>query len=108
MKPVVIPITHYRHDRDVPRVTTKGQVTIPKEIRDALGIEPGDEIVFEEDESGYRIQKKEPTTAEGEDPFEKYRGSAESDETMPERMRRLRGEYPREIDDEEADSGVEP
>ena len=81
----------------MPRVTTKGQVTIPKEIRDTLGIEPGDEIAFEEVESGYKIQKKEPTTADGDDPFEKYRGSAESDETMPDRMRRLRGEYPRAV-----------
>lgn len=82
----------------MPRVTTKGQVTIPKEIRDALGIEPGDEITFRKDESGYRIQKKAPTTADGDDPFEKYRGAAESDATMPERMRRLRSEYPREAD----------
>lgn len=85
----------------MPRVTTKGQVTIPKEIRDALGIEPGDEITFEEVDSGYLIQKKAPTTMDGEDPFEKYRGSAESDETMPNRMRRLRGEYPRDVDDED-------
>lgn len=85
----------------MPRVTTKGQVTIPKQIRDALGIEPGDEIAFEEAESGYTIQKKEPTTADGEDPFEKYRGSAESGEAMPDRMRLLRGEYPRDVDDEE-------
>ena len=28
------------------RVTIKGQVTIPKEIREALGIEPGDAVVF--------------------------------------------------------------
>ncbi|ODT07503.1 MAG: sporulation regulator [Mesorhizobium sp. SCN 65-20] len=28
------------------RVTTKGQVTIPKEIRDRLGIEPGSEVEF--------------------------------------------------------------
>ena len=28
------------------RVTTKGQVTVPKAVRDALGIEAGDEIVF--------------------------------------------------------------
>lgn len=81
------------------RVTTKGQVTIPKEIRDALGIESGDEISFEEIDSGYKIRKEEPTTAEGTDPFEKYRGSAERDETMPERMRRLRGEYPRDVND---------
>jgi AbrB family looped-hinge helix DNA binding protein len=76
----------------MPRVTTKGQVTIPKEIREALGIEPGDGITFEETDSGYRIRKIEPTTADGEDPFEKYRGSADSGTTMPERMRRLRGE----------------
>jgi AbrB family looped-hinge helix DNA binding protein len=87
----------------MPRVTSKGQVTIPKEIRDALGIEPGDEIAFEEGESGYTIRKKEPTTEDGDDPFEKYRGSAASDETMSNRMRRLRGECPREVDAEEDD-----
>lgn len=84
----------------MPRVTTKGQVTIPKEIREALGIEPGDEVVFERTDSGYEIRKERPTTAEGDDPFEKYRGSAESDDGMAERMRRLRGEYPRDVGDE--------
>ncbi|MFB6176478.1 MAG: AbrB/MazE/SpoVT family DNA-binding domain-containing protein, partial [Halobaculum sp.] len=33
------------------------------------------------------------------DPFEKYRGAADTDTTMPERMRRLRGEYPRDPSD---------
>jgi AbrB family looped-hinge helix DNA binding protein len=28
------------------RVTSKGQVTVPKAVRDALGIEEGDEVVF--------------------------------------------------------------
>lgn len=84
----------------MPRITAKGQVTIPKEIRDALGIEPGDEVTFEQVDSGYKIQKKEPTTGDGGDPFEKYRGSADSDETMAERMRRLRGEYPRDVETE--------
>jgi AbrB family looped-hinge helix DNA binding protein len=28
------------------RVTSKGQVTIPKVVRDALGIRQGDEVVF--------------------------------------------------------------
>lgn len=28
------------------RVTSKGQVTVPKSVRDALGIEEGDEVVF--------------------------------------------------------------
>ena len=42
----------------MPRVTTKGQVTIPKEIREALGIEPGDEVDFERVGSEYRLQKR--------------------------------------------------
>ena len=82
----------------MPRVTTKGQVTIPKEIREELGIEPGDEVVFEPVDGGYEIRKGAPTTETGDDPFEKYRGNAESDETMPERMRRLRAEYPRDTE----------
>lgn len=28
------------------RVTSKGQVTVPKSVRDALGIKEGDEVVF--------------------------------------------------------------
>ncbi len=28
------------------RVSAKGQITVPKAVRDALGIEQGDEIVF--------------------------------------------------------------
>lgn len=79
----------------MPSVTTKGQVTIPKTIRKELGIAPGDEVVFEETDEGYVLQKEVPTTADGTDSFEKYRGIADSEASMPERMRRLRGEYPR-------------
>ena len=32
------------------RVTSKGQITIPKEVRDALGIAEGDEVVFRVEE----------------------------------------------------------
>lgn len=28
------------------RLTSKGQVTVPKAVRDALGLEEGDEVVF--------------------------------------------------------------
>lgn len=28
-------------------ITSKGQTTIPREVRDALGVEPGDRIVYE-------------------------------------------------------------
>jgi antitoxin PrlF len=37
------------------RVTRKGQVTIPTEIRRALGIRPGIDVEFELDEQGARI-----------------------------------------------------
>lgn len=88
----------------MPSVTTKGQVTIPISVREAMGIKPGDEVAFEETNEGYVIQKVAPTTEDGSDPFEKYRGMADSGETMPERMRRLRGEYPRRSE-EHTESG---
>lgn len=69
------------------RVTSKGQVTIPKEIRDELGIQPGDELRFEATEEGVVLRKEIQ-----ENRFEKWRGVADTDESVPERMRRLRGE----------------
>lgn len=42
-------------------LTKKGQVTIPKEIRDRLGLEAGQEIEFVLDESGdVTVRPKEP------------------------------------------------
>jgi antitoxin PrlF len=37
------------------RVTQKGQVTIPLEVRRALGIHPGSDVEFELDKQGARI-----------------------------------------------------
>ena len=51
------------------KITSKGQVTIPKDVRERLGLRPGDEIEFIEDRSGFRVQKRVPTS-----PFKKYRG----------------------------------
>lgn len=38
------------------RVGPKGQVVIPKPIRDALGIRPGDEVQFELADGGVRVE----------------------------------------------------
>lgn len=37
------------------RVTQKGQVTIPLEVRRALGIQPGSDVEFELDDQGARL-----------------------------------------------------
>jgi AbrB family looped-hinge helix DNA binding protein len=37
------------------RVTQKGQVTIPLEVRRALGIHPGSDVQFEIEENGARL-----------------------------------------------------
>ena len=41
------------------RITSKGQVTIPKWLRDDLGFLPGTEVEFFEDGSEIRIRKLE-------------------------------------------------
>jgi len=40
-------------------VTQKGQVTIPKKVRDRLNIKQGDEVIFEVNEDNVVIRKKE-------------------------------------------------
>ncbi|AMM53692.1 AbrB/MazE/SpoVT family DNA-binding domain-containing protein [Pyrococcus kukulkanii] len=40
-------------------VTKKYQVTIPKEVREALGIKAGDEVVFVKTKEGYVIKRLE-------------------------------------------------
>ena len=39
------------------RITDKGQTTIPKELREKYGIDPGDTVVWEETEAGIVIRK---------------------------------------------------
>lgn len=54
------------------RLTSKGQVTIPKDIRDRLGLRKGDDLVFQETPSGYLIQKRV-----AQSPFDRYVGKLE-------------------------------
>jgi AbrB family looped-hinge helix DNA binding protein len=51
------------------KVTSKGQITIPKEIREKLGISPGAEIGFVERRGVFYIRKPMKRS-----PFEKWMG----------------------------------
>jgi AbrB family looped-hinge helix DNA binding protein len=46
------------------RVTSKGQVTIPKEVREKLGIQPGDEVGFREEGQSVVLEKSVSTASE--------------------------------------------
>lgn len=40
-------------------VTSKGQITIPKDIRDALGLHPGDRVLFWRNQGGQVVVEPE-------------------------------------------------
>lgn len=51
------------------KVTSKGQITVPLEIRKSLGIKPGDHLRFEQNKSGISLKRDNE-----ENVFEKWRG----------------------------------
>lgn len=51
------------------RITSKGQITIPRDIRRVLGVQPGDRLMFESNNGGVQVR---PVRTES--PFKKYRG----------------------------------
>ncbi len=54
------------------KMTVKRQVTIPKEVRQRLGLRPGDELEFVADKRGVTLKKRLR-----ESPFASYRGFLE-------------------------------
>jgi len=71
-------------------VTAKGQVTIPKPVRDLLGITPGSNVTFEVDEDGRVVLRTE--AAEKASRFARLRGAASVDMTTEQIMALTRGE----------------
>jgi AbrB family looped-hinge helix DNA binding protein len=51
------------------KITSKGQITVPREIRRILGVRTGDRLLFESDGSAIRVRP-----ARSQPAFSKYRG----------------------------------
>ena len=74
------------------KITSKGQITIPREIRRTMGVGPGDHVLFEDAKEGMRVR---PLRAES--PFAKFRGIGNSGigsgrKAINRWIRRLRGQ----------------
>ena len=51
------------------KITSKGQITVPREVRHALGVKPGDKIVFEQNGKDVSVRPVRTKSV-----FAKYRG----------------------------------
>lgn len=80
------------------RVTSKGQVTIPKHIRQRTGIRPGTEVEFVERKDEVVLRKAGPRRSQGkrdvefETYLERVRGTLDLGMSTDEYMELLRGE----------------
>lgn len=76
------------------RITSKGQVTIPMDIREKLGLLPNTEVEFEIDRDAVRIRKargRHARAGRGRALIKHMRGRATSGLTTDEIMRLTRG-----------------
>ena len=82
------------------RITKKGQVTIPKPIRDHLGVKPGSEVDFIYDGHEVRVVKASRKSAAEiarlkrlHETIERMRGTSTTGLTTEDIMRMTRGEW---------------
>ncbi len=73
------------------RVTEKGQVTIPKDLRDALGIGAGTEVEFERRKDAIVVRKSARGPSRGRLLAERLRGRGDVAMTTDEIMALTRG-----------------
>lgn len=75
------------------RITSKGQVTIPKAVRDEADLLPGTDVVFSIEDGEVRVRRSPEQPARGEELVERLRsGRAEFSMTTDEIMALTRGE----------------
>ena len=74
------------------KVSTKGQVTIPLEIRERLGLQPGAEVSFEVEGGHVKIVPVKRVRRRGQDLIEQMRGRGTVRLSTDEIMALTRGE----------------
>jgi AbrB family looped-hinge helix DNA binding protein len=76
------------------KITSKGQVTIPKELRESLGMLPGTEVEFVEDGAEIRVRKVQGGRTRGDEIVEHLQNASGGDIPLSteEIMRMTRGE----------------
>ena len=72
-------------------LTVKGQVTIPKQIRDALGLKPGMAIGFAVNDQGEVVLNPSENVRQPKNRFEAIRGKADVTWRTDDLMALLRG-----------------
>jgi antitoxin PrlF len=73
------------------KVTEKGQVTIPKDLRDALGIGAGTEVEFERRKDTIVVRKSDRSPTRGRQLAERLKGRGDVQITTDEIMALTRG-----------------
>ena len=87
------------------KITAEGQVTIPRELRERAGLEPGCEVDFVLEGGALRIVKASPEgqgTSRGEKLVERLRGARDFKMTTDEVLALMRGPS---VDEEERRRG---
>ena len=74
------------------RITEKGQVTIPVEVRRRLGLNPGDEVEFVLEGKGARVVRASTVPSRGQRLVERLRGKAKTTMSTDEIMALTRGD----------------
>ncbi|MDN5936335.1 MAG: AbrB/MazE/SpoVT family DNA-binding domain-containing protein [Nitrosospira sp.] len=76
------------------RVTSKGQVTIPRDIRRALDIDPSNEVEFVREGGRVWLRKCEHGASRGRSMVSRLRARADTGLTTEQIMQLTRGEEP--------------
>ena len=74
------------------RITSKGQVTIPQDIRERFGLLPHTEVEFVVESNVVVLRKAAGGSARAREWIRRYRGSADAGLTTDEIMQLTRGE----------------